>query len=146
MTQNEELLHFIKQACCGNIDAENFLKTWYVYCHAVDDLIDGDVPAEEIKEWLIRLLYYSKELYSSTFYLTNIIEFYGVIDAVVNAYADSIKWEGADKPWCDIANVIRSQGNDVALVTAKLCGGYEHMRAMSLTSRQMSFKHQNTDS
>lgn len=138
----KELLAAIEYASNGDTAAEKFLNMWYIYCHSIDDLLDGEIPAEHIKEYIISLLIFSKDLYNSPFFLKNYAELNGIVNAAANAYADSVKWEGADKPYSDHADVLRSQGNDMLCAVAKIYGGFSRMRNASTMIRELSFKDQ----
>lgn len=137
----------VRRAVQGSDDAYRFLFGWHHLCHAIDDIIDGDVPAERIKEELLATFVYAKDLYSTAFYRQFTAELSGMIDAIFNAYADSVKWENNAQVelWKqEQADILRSQGCDMILLVAKLCGGYDHMRSLSEAVRELSQRDQRT--
>lgn len=137
-----ELDNIIREACVSNEQAYVFVNGCFHYFHMIDDLMDGEVKEDNIREYVINLLNFTKDLFSTPFYQNNRLELSGVIDMITNAYADSLAWESADKPFSSISNVIRSQGNDIICIVAKIIGGYNLMRSVSLKIRELSVKDQ----
>lgn len=138
-----ELNALVDLAANGNHEASVFLRGWFYYCHGIDDVIDGHVPEGELKEKIIGLFLYAKDLYSTPFYRRNIDMLSGVVDAVVNAYADSVAWELSEEPWQqEQSRLLCSQGIDILIVVAKICGGYELMRSVSVKIRELSQQEQ----
>ena len=136
----EETKKVLEIAANGNAEAFRFLSGCFHLWHGIDDVIDGDVPGEQIKERIIQLFLYAKDLYTTPFYRLNWMELSGAIDAVSNAYADSVMWENVDSGWQhELSDILRSQGVDIVCLVAKLCGGYEHMRRVSPLIRELSF-------
>lgn len=154
MQLTPELEKLLLKASNGNKDAFEFLRGFHYLAHGLDDVLDGEVSAETIKEFLINLFVYAKDLYSCGFYREHCAELSSVIDAVANAYADSVRYQdqqyesqydprAGELPWqLATANIIRSQGVDVIIIVAKLCGGYEHMREVSQIARFLSYVEQ----
>tara|TARA_R110000868_G_scaffold44315_3_gene148139 strand:- start:142 stop:564 length:423 start_codon:yes stop_codon:yes gene_type:complete len=130
-------------ACGGNANALLFVSLFHTYCHAVDDLIDGDV--ERTPETLLEVLMQANQLYSTPFYLENAYRLQPVIALITNTYADSVAWEKDGTDWKrNIADVIRQCGNDMILAVACIVGGYKHMRSISLELREVAYHSQHS--
>ena len=112
----------------GNVAAADWMMKWVKYCHAIDDLID-ELFSPEL---LLDVLAQAVELYSHPFYMAHVNHLRPIVIAVTNCYADSVKWEGSDKPDEQLmADVLRLAGVEMYCVVAGICGGYAHMRKLS---------------
>jgi hypothetical protein len=128
-------------ACGGNANAILFVSCFHNYCHAVDDLIDGELP--RTPEVLLEILMLANQLYSTQFYLENSNRLQPLIALTTNTYADSVAWEKDGESWKqNIADVIRQCGNDIILAVAWIVGGYKHMRSISLDLREAAYHSQ----
>ena len=128
-------------AAGGNFNASVFITAFHAYCHAIDDLIDGETPFTP--ETLLDVLMQANAVYSTPFYIENHFRLQPVIASITNTYADSVAWEKADDAWKrNIADVIRQCGNEMILVVAWIVGGFKHMRAISLRLREFSYHSQ----
>lgn len=140
----DQIAAVYEEVVLGNEYARQFIAAWHHYCHAIDDIIDGDVPFTP--ESFLGVLIQANQVYSLPFYLRNALVLQPVVASVTSAYADSVAWEKADEPWKrNIADVIRQCGNDMVLTIAWLCGGYEHQRRISLKLRELAFYSQHKD-
>jgi hypothetical protein len=113
-------------AAGGNHNAVVFITAFHAYCHAIDDLIDGDVAfsPEAIENWF---------------------RLQPVIAQITSTYADSVAWEKADEEWKrQTADVLRLCGNDMIIQVAWIIGGYKHMRAISLKLREFAYHSQHS--
>lgn len=119
--------------CNGNQDAFEFLVNWHMYCHAVDDIIDW--PKEDKKvtdEMILAAFALAGVCYSTRFYAAHAQELLPVVLLVTNAYADSVNWE--HDPVLKrqyIADVMRHAGNEMVMMVAYICGGWDAMRKLS---------------
>ena len=57
------------QWCAGNREAADWLAQWQAYVHAIDDLIDGDVPEPSRAEHALQLFAGASELYTHPFFV-----------------------------------------------------------------------------
>lgn len=101
-------------AAGGNHNAVVFITAFHAYCHAIDDLIDGDVPFTP--EAFMDVLMQANSLYSTPFYIENWFRLQPVVAMITSTYADSVAWEKADEEWKrQTADVLRLCGNDMIL-------------------------------
>ena len=123
----------LERCTLGNREAIEFLQLWRKYVHDIDDIIDGDRTEAE---FVLATFASAAALYSHPFYLKNIAALRAVVFNVTNGYADSVAWEHSDKPWQrEFADHYRHAGAEMALAVAGICGGYDHMRSLSLELR-----------
>jgi hypothetical protein len=117
-------------AAGGNHNAVVFITAFHAYCHAIDDLVDGDVPFTP--EAFLDVMMQANSLYSTPFYIDNWFRLQPVIAQITSTYADSVAWEKADEEWKrQTADVLRLCGNDMILQVAWIIGGYKHMSSSS---------------
>lgn len=134
----KELFKIYAEATCGNQEAYTFLIAFHAYAHDIDDIVDGDI--ERNAENLVTILMNANSLYSTPFYLANSHRLSGVIAQVSSTWLDSVAWENAEEDWKqDVADVIRMCGNDVVTTVAGICGGFLHMRRISLRLRELAY-------
>lgn len=143
-TPADQIAAIYAEVTNGNEYARQFIAAWHHYCHAIDDVIDGDVSYST--ESLLQLLIQANQVYSLPFYMQHALVLQPVVASVTNNYADSVAWEKSEQPWKrNIADVIRQCGNDMILTIAWICGGYEHQRKISLKLREIAFHSQHKD-
>lgn len=120
----------------GNEEALEWLLMWDMYVHGIDAFCDWDSPADVAtarKEFLLMLFAHACVLYSHPFYLKHLPALRMIVLNCTNAYADVVvSCEGSGVKWREeFADVYRHFGVEMALAVAAICGGYEHMRAVS---------------
>lgn len=121
-------------------EAESFLKHYNMYCHVIDDLIDED---GKNPEYILGMLHLALQIYSSNFYRKYQDVLYPVINIIHNTYADSVIMEHSGEQWQkECADVLRSVGQEMALVVIQILGGYKARRNLSLKVREFSYKSQ----
>jgi hypothetical protein len=126
----------IAQAANGNAQAREFLVLWNLYCHEIDDLVDG--PTRPTPERLIAAFAKAAVLYSHEFWILHHRTLLPVVLLVTNSYADSVEMESMEGWPARVADVIRCAGNEMICAVALLTGGYEHMRTLSPRLRAAS--------
>jgi hypothetical protein len=128
--------------CCGNESAAQFLCLWAQYCHGVDDIVDGDTKDAE---GVIHAFALAPIVYGHPFFLEHISALRVVALLVSNMYADSEKMKTGVGWMKSFADVYRHAGNEMVLAVALICGGYEHMRAVSFEQRATCYDTQHKD-
>ncbi len=142
MTANEHDLQALRFCCKDDREAIEFLLTWRQYVHAIDDIVDGDRPGPE---FLLSTFALAAALYSLPFYLRNINALRQIVFNCTNAYTDSVLWETAPVPWRrEFADQYRHFGAEMVLAVSLICGGYEHMRAISPELRTICYLEHHT--
>lgn len=144
MTANEYDLRALNRCCCGNKEAIEWLLLWRDYVHDIDDIIDGDKQGPEI---VLSTFAAAATLYSHPFYLRNLLALRQIVYNCTNAYADSVAWEKSDTAWQrEFSDHYRHFGAEMVLAVASICGGYAHMRSISLELRVICYLEHHTPS
>lgn len=141
MTLSERnLATLYDEVTCGNSDALKFIFHWNIYCHGIDDIVDGALSMRD-PEVVVSAFAQANVLYSLPFYQAHVARLQTVIALVANAYADSVMWEDShDKGQRIMSDVLRFSGNEMLFAVALICGGYQHMRRVSAKLRNMSWQ------
>lgn len=120
-----------------NDEAFRFMQAWNAYCHAVDDIVDGDTPGTED---LLKVLLAAHLIYTSNFFTKNVDMLSPLVGVITNAYLDSVEWETSPDVWKrTIADQLRSYGNEMILQVAEIVGGWPHRRKFSQRIRALSY-------
>lgn len=128
------------EACCGNREAMIFVIHWNLYCHGIDDIIDGEDSVKP-QESVLAVFSEANVLYTLPFYREHWMKLQTVVQLVTNAYADSVAWEGdGSRDRRTMADVLRFAGNEMIFAVALICGGYANMRRISGRIREQSWK------
>jgi len=139
----------IQRICCGDPEAAQWLQVGRVYCHAIDDLIDEDIPnSHRIRgaERVCVIGALALEVYTHPFFIKHSAALKQAMLTCTNTYADSVRWEHSPVTWqMQYADWARHAWIQVVLTVAGLCGGYTHMRALSEELWAISYAdHHNT--
>lgn len=135
---DQRLFDRLNQILTRDSEAVRFIVAFNEYCHAVDDIIDGDAKVD--KEFIIKTFIQATALYSSNFYHKYAVQLYPIVLNLTNSYADSVKWEGAEEKWKrDISDVLRMSANDMITIVVGLVGGYDAMREVSCLMREVGY-------
>lgn len=137
----ENLLRLTK----GNETAADWIAMGRVYIHLLDDIIDEDLaPNGDRKQGIqrvLRLAAMALELYSHPWFRQNALLLSSVMLIANVNFADSVDWEQATEDWKrQWSDWSRHGWLDAVLLTAYLCGGYEHMASMSKAVRQIAWE------
>lgn len=119
----------------GDKEAAAFIRSWRAYVHGIDDIIDGDIKEPE---QILRVFMQAAFLYAEPFYLKNLPRLYQLVINCTNAYADSVNWEKSEVEWKrNFSDHYRHFGAEMVLAIAEICGGYDHMRQVSVYLREI---------
>ena len=133
MTAQENDWKALERACCGNREAMEWLLLWQRYVHDIDDLVDE--PGTRAEKVLATFAA-AAMLYTHPFFLRHMLQLRQVVLNCTNAYADSVAWERSSVPWQqNFSDHYRHFGAEMVLAVAGICGGYAHMRSISLELR-----------
>jgi hypothetical protein len=117
----------------GNQKAADFLHKWKAYVHGIDDIVDGDIKTAEET---IAVFMHAAFLYADPFYLEHLPRLHQIVVNCTNAYADSVAWEKSEVEWQrNFSDHFRHFAAEMVLAVAFICGGYHHMRQVSLLIR-----------
>ena len=144
---SQPCLHeFCTEVCRNNPAAMEFCNLWFIYCHAIDDLIDDQERPSA--ERLIEVSVQANLVYSSSFYQAYLKSLQPVVLLIANAYADSVHWEKSSvTSQSTISDVLRCCGNEMFFTVAMICGGWKHARNLSSRIRERSWdlQHEQTE-
>jgi hypothetical protein len=136
---SQDYFRLQRDATLGNTDALVFLLCWTSYCHSIDDLVDEAFNVELLVDTCMQ----ANAMYSTPFWLANSARLSGIVGMIANAYADSERWKGGPELWkSSMADVLRQAGNEMLLAVAMICGGWRHMRSISLQVRETAYHEQ----
>lgn len=123
----------------GDAEALEFMRAFFHWMHALDDLIDRDKPApiEEIVRVLVWLL---DTLATNEFWRAHGAALLPVIRASAWAYLDSERYARDPRVLERITSqVLKSAYFDVLLAVAGIVGGWAHAREMARKYREYHF-------
>jgi hypothetical protein len=124
-----------------NPDAALWLMGFFVYCHAIDDIIDHDIPESKTRQQLIvENSIYAEAVFSNIFYIRNVNVLRPLVRQAAFAYRDSIAWFDSAEVWKrQIADHLRSLGNEVTLAVVDLVCGQAVRNEISLNLRETAY-------
>jgi len=118
--------------CCGNQAASEFCFSFLALVHFVDDVIDGETAKWQTDQILRVNLELIRVLSFNPFWEANKNGLFPLVLMSVQQYADSLRWvKREDFRERATSDVLKSQYQDVFWHVAYLCGGYQHMDAIS---------------
>lgn len=137
----EEEIQFVAK---GNPAAAEFLTVFVAHCHLLDDVIDGDQAVTDERlialeaQWLLVLT-------GNPFVQVNRALLVPLILQGYNAWLDSNRWAKHRDAYKRVASdVLKGFYHEVVWHTAFLCGGWDHMRAVTTRARDYDFEPMNT--
>lgn len=137
MPEKSPFIGLLEQYLGKGSQAYNWTLAYITFCHAVDDIIDGD---KLDSEHILKTFEYTLHLYSDIFYLSNIHILYPLCKMVSNTYADSVSFSRSGEKWKkDCADILRHTANEVTLACVEIVGGYDKRREASAKFRELSF-------
>lgn len=136
-TNRENVEKIIKLCANGNKYAEDYLTAFAYVARVFDDLIDKDFPVTDIQ--ICRAFFVlSAELWMNPFFLKHSRLLISLHVASFNAFMDSNIWEKSEERLERVyAHVMKDFSNELLGLTAFLTGGYEHMRRISLQTKEL---------
>ncbi len=127
----------------GDKDAVAFLMAFVEYCHMLDDIVDKDKPVTDLR--LVReSLALIDELMLNPWVQANRVALWPVIVVGFNAWIDANAWEASADPQKQRdADVVKGVYHEVVWLTARLCGGFDHMRFVCAEHREYDHDYDN---
>lgn len=143
METEQQTQERIARLCNGDTDAMDFLARWAKLAHRVDDFVDGEILGNENFLGIIAQCF---ALAAHPFYVRHLPYLFGIVNAVLHLYADSVKFENAGEEWKQqFANCYRHAGNEMLLAVGNLCGGFDHAREFSEKQREICYATQHPE-
>jgi hypothetical protein len=129
----------ITLACNGNQDAEKFCRAFVRWVHFVDDVIDGDkvLKVEEVAGAnLDVILAFSENPFFSSYKLILM----PLVIQASRAWVDSEDFvKRTDEQDRNASHVLKGFYHEVVWHVAYICGGWEHMRAVTAACRSYDY-------
>lgn len=126
----------------SNPDAMLWLLAYGLYAHAIDDIIDQDIPGDQTRQqFMLRNFEFAEAVFSNHFYISNVSKLRPLIKMTSQAYMDSVQWEGSSTVWKrQVSDGLRQIGNEVTLAVIEIVCGLEAKRQASLEFRELCWK------
>lgn len=135
-------IEFLQKYLGADLDALTWVAAFNTYAHAIDDIIDGEIPPTSLndKEFVVRTFEFAAIIYSHIFYQRNQHVLYSLVKMVTNTYMDSLHLEQSPEAWKKkYADVLRQSTNELVLACIEIVGGYDKRREASLQLRELSY-------
>ncbi len=127
------------EVACGDQAAKRFLLTYFSLVHVFDDVYDKD--KEVTDERLVKvMLWWTEELLYNPWVREHSNALWSQIITGWNAWLDANVWAKQPNPKLFASDVIKSNYQEMTFLVAYICGGREHMRAMSTKYREYNFE------
>lgn len=125
-----------------NPDAFLWLCAYGIYCHAIDDIVDKEIPKNKPEaRFMLEQFEFAEVVYSNHFYIANTDRLRPLVKMASNAYMDSIMWEGDKEVWKkQVSDHLRQMGNEVCLAVFEIVGGVELRNRLSPKLREIAYK------
>lgn len=125
----------------GNSDAVKFLIDIFTVAHIWDDLIDKDKP---LSDYQINQSYWISliEIPRNPFFLKNSFHLTSLFEAFANQWFDANEMHYGEKEDTRYSFVLKDTLMDMVAHCAKIVGGFEHMRKVSMEIRELTEIHQ----
>lgn len=138
--QNLNFEAIFSEICCGNRDAFNFCVHFLLWVQLIDDAIDRDKPLGE-PEIIARINLEALMTFAfNPFWQEHKKSLMSLVIQGTKAFADSLEWEKREN-FRDraAADVLKSQYQEVFWHVARICGGYDHMDAVTKKYRHYQY-------
>lgn len=111
-------------------EAKAFLANFGMYCHCIDDLVDGDI--KQTPEVFGAVLIMATNLYSCSFYNKYQHILYQVVRGIHHTYFDSVRMErSSEMKNKEQADALKSVGIQMTLTIIEILSSYANRRRLS---------------
>lgn len=129
----------------GNEEAAEWIQLGRAYIHLFDDIIDENLAEggdrKQGVQRLLKMAAMALELYSHSWYRKNCFHLAPVMLLANVNFADSIDWEKSQVDWQrQVSDWFRHGWLDAVMMTAYLCGGYDHLASISKLFKQIAWE------
>lgn len=123
-------------------DALLWMLSYGIYVHAIDDIIDQDIPGNEVREqFMLKTFEFAECIYSNHFYINNVGKLRPLVKMASSCYMNAVLWENSKEEWKrKIADHLRQQANNVVLAVVEIVNGIEARDTASLELMEISYK------
>lgn len=129
-----------------NADAILWLLGYGIYVHAIDDIIDEEIPKDSIKnEFILKNFEFAETIYTNIYYLKNLHKLRPLVKLASNTYMDAVQMEKSNEKWKrNYADILRTMGNELILAVIEIERGLNVRREASMELRELSYKTHHT--
>lgn len=140
-SHSDKYIIFLRKYLNSNPDALAWICAYGIYCHAIDDIIDNDIPSDKSRQqFILQQFEFAEVIYSNHFYLSHIHLLRPLIKMASNDYMDSVQLEDSEEEWKKaVCDALRQTANAVILAVIEIVGGVEARRNASLELRELSY-------
>jgi len=137
---------FIAKYLGANPDAVLFVLAYTSYAHAIDDIVDNEIPQDLCRnQLLLRVLRMAPVLYANPFYLSHINMLYPLIILAHDNYVESLTYEHSNEQWKKaLSDYLRQNVNEVILACIEIVGGYAQKVGAANVLRELAYKSHHT--
>lgn len=142
----DKKIGWLRKHLSKDMDALLWALGYAVYVHAIDDIIDQDIPSDQTRQmFILRTFEYAEAIYSNHWYITHIAQLRPLVKMASNTYMDSVLWEKSPEEYKrKIADQLRCAGNELMLAIVEIVSGIDARREASLELRELSYKTHHT--
>lgn len=128
---------FLKRYLSHNLEAHNWLLAYFVYAHAIDDIVDHD---NDSPEFILKTFRLAIDVFSFPFYVQYSHVLRPLLQSAHDAYRDSVIMEKSPEEWAlKVGDIIRSNAVDVVLTTIFITTDIDTRNAAALELRKISY-------
>lgn len=137
----ERYIAFLSKYLSAFPDALLWVLGYAAYVHAIDDIIDRDVPTDKSREeFILQTFEFAAVIYSNEFYIRNMHILYPLVKLASNTYMDSVQMEHEPELWKRrVADGLRQTGNEIIVAVIEICSGPIVRREASMELREISY-------
>lgn len=125
---------------CGDRVAADFCHAFLAWVHHIDDMIDGDKPAPDPEDIVRINLELAMTFALNPFWQEHKKSLLPLVIQGAQAYSDSVEWALRSELRDRLASdVMKSQYAEVFWHIAYLCGGKDHLAAVTKQYRRFNY-------
>jgi hypothetical protein len=124
----------------GNELAQDFVVSFVVFCHLIDDIVD--LPESVNDQRLVKeLLSFLNQIVSNPWVKDNIALLWPLIVCGAGSWLDANRWEkSGSKMQKQSVDTLKGQYHEVVWFVAYLCGGLEHQLEVTKRFREYDYE------
>jgi hypothetical protein len=133
----------VKRYLADDVDAQLFAQAFMLYCHAIDDIVDGD-KTDHL--FVMQTFNFAQVVYTSAFFMRHWAILAPVIHNVFLDYEESVTMERSSVQWQrQYADVMRQNANVIFLQCIELVAGIQARREASIQLREISYRNHHNE-
>ncbi len=123
-------------------DSLLWITSYGLYVHAIDDIIDNEIPnGEEKHQFILKTFEYAEAIYTNNYYLQHLSKLRPLVKMASGSYMASVAMEKDSRPHFKvIADHLRSQGNELMLAVVEIEHGLDIRQQAAIELYEISYK------